>query len=110
MFINIGSKIKGLAKIITWVGVIGSFLIGLTFMALFYSNGTLELLAGFAIVLIGSLLAWVSSFILYGFGELVENSDRIAESCEQIAQNSWEGVEPEDAPAIAQSVSRRRFQ
>lgn len=29
---------------------------------------------GTAIVFIGPLLSWISSFVLYGFGELVENS------------------------------------
>jgi len=29
-------------------------------------------------MVLGSLLAWVSSFIVYGFGELVENSAAVA--------------------------------
>lgn len=34
--------------------------------------------AGLAVIIIGSLLSWVSSFVLYGFGELVVNSAIIA--------------------------------
>ncbi|MFR5010221.1 MAG: SHOCT domain-containing protein [Acutalibacteraceae bacterium] len=33
---------------------------------------------GLAVIIIGSLLSWVSSFVLYGFGELVVNSAIIA--------------------------------
>lgn len=36
------------------------------------------ILLGLLIIALGSLLSWVSSFVLYGFGELVSNSAIIA--------------------------------
>ena len=35
---------------------------------------------GLAVIAIGSLLSWVGSLTLYGFGELVENSTICAEA------------------------------
>lgn len=35
-------------------------------------------LIGILTMVLGSLLSWVSSFVLYGFGEIVENSALIA--------------------------------
>lgn len=74
MFNNIGSKIKGLASVICFGGIILCIIIGIVVAAL----DEYLLLAGFAIMILGALLSWVSSFVLYGFGELVENSAIIA--------------------------------
>ena len=32
-------------------------------------------LSGLLTIVLGALLSWVGSFVLYGFGEIVENSD-----------------------------------
>ena len=73
MFDNVGSKIKALASFFCWGGIIASVIGGIIVI-------TLEDLvwAGLAVIIIGSLLSWVSSFVLYGFGELVVNSAIIA--------------------------------
>lgn len=39
--------------------------------------------AGILVAVIGALLSWVGAFILYGFGQLIENSDIIAEESRQ---------------------------
>ena len=67
MFDNIGSKIKGFAKVIAWLGIILSFIIGLLSIAT----------GGILVIVIGSASSWVGSFVLYGFGQLVENSDKL---------------------------------
>lgn len=72
MFENIGGKIKNLAKILCWVGIIISVIFAL---AMFGSYGGA---AGIIYLFLGPLMAWISSFCLYGFGELVENSCRIS--------------------------------
>ncbi len=74
MFNNIGSKIKGLASVICFGGIVLCIIIGIVVAALDEDL----ILAGFAIMILGALLSWVSSFVLYGFGELVENSAIIA--------------------------------
>lgn len=74
MFENIGNKIKKLADAICWIGMIASLIIGLSFV------DSLE--AGFGTIVIGSLVSWIGSFSLYGFGELVDaNSVMKAKIC-----------------------------
>lgn len=72
MFDNIGSKIKTLASVICWLGIIGCVLCGIALMIAIRRFG---FLIGLFIIIFGSLFSWISSFVLYGFGEIVENSD-----------------------------------
>ena len=71
MFDNIGGKIKVLAQVVCWIGIICSALFGIIIVA----NGKNFVFLGFMIMFVGSLLSWCSSFVLYGFGELIENSE-----------------------------------
>lgn len=66
MFDNIGKKIKGLASVLCWIGIIVSGLIGVI-------TSSLGGKGGFLIALVGILASWVGSFVLYGFGELIDN-------------------------------------
>ena len=85
MFNNIGNKIKTLAKVICWFGIVLSTLLGL-----YYSNvlATKNFLGGiilfFVYSIIGSLLSWIGSFILYGFGELIANTKSILNNQDDI--------------------------
>lgn len=74
MFNNIGGKIKALASLFTWIGIIISLVIGLLFIFA-DSHGVV---IGILIIVIGSLMSWISSWLLYGFGDLIENSSIIA--------------------------------
>ena len=85
MFFQIGKKIKALAKVLCWIGIISSILTGLTVIiigAVFisrtrgYAGGAAALMIvfGLLIALIGSLASWLGSFKLYGYGELVDMS------------------------------------
>ena len=65
MFDWIGAKIKGYAKLVCWVGIIGSVILG-------FVVGNQMPLVGFLVAVVGALLSWVGSFMLYGFGELVD--------------------------------------
>lgn len=71
MFDNIGRKIKGLAKFVCWVGIICSIISGI----MMATTGGAGVLAGIMTIIIGGLCSWVGSFVLYGFGEIVQNSD-----------------------------------
>ena len=71
MFENIGGKIKTLAKVLMWISIIGFAIYGIVMIS------EEQVLLGFLIIAIGSLSSWVSSFVLYGFGQLVENSDKL---------------------------------
>lgn len=73
MFENIGSKIKGLASFMCWIGI-GVSIIGGIIMW-----NTDDLIGwGFVTMIVGSFFSWISSVLLRGFGELVENSAIIA--------------------------------
>lgn len=69
MFDDIGGKIKGLAKVITIIGIIASCICGL--VTLVESE---NLLVGVLVAGLGSLGSWVGSFLLYGFGELIDQT------------------------------------
>lgn len=87
MFDNIGGKIKGMAKFFCWVGIIISVIAGIFILiggaSINYSfgvSGVPMYFVGLAVIAIGSLLSWLGSLTLYGFGELVENSTYCAEA------------------------------
>ena len=67
MYANIGGKIKTLASVLCWAGIIISCLFGLITLAF----------GGIFIAAIGSLMSWISSFVLYGFGQIIENTDKL---------------------------------
>lgn len=87
MFDNIGGKIKTVAATIAWLGIIGSIIIGIIIIAeandSYYPSAT-ETLSGWLVIIVGSLSSWVSSFTLYGFGQLIENTDAIFSEMESI--------------------------
>ncbi len=84
MFDNIGGKIKALAKFITWAGIIGSVIAGIVVIGAGgrniygYGYSGSFVLQGILTMVLGSLAAWISSFVLYGFGELIEQTAAIA--------------------------------
>ncbi len=86
MFNNIGRKIKVLAKILCWVGIVLSVITGVAILASgSYTHLTINgeyttvsnVPAGILTIVIGCLISWIGSFFTYGFGQLIENSDII---------------------------------
>ena len=75
MFDNIGGKIKLLAKIMFCIMAIGSVIGGIVIISDGYDD---VILVGVAVMLLGPLFAWVSSWFMYGFGELIEKTGEIA--------------------------------
>ena len=72
MYDNIGEKIKGLAKVMFIVGAIAAVIGGLVLLVdKFLAIGLLTLF-------LGPVVAWVYSWLLYGFGELIDNACIIA--------------------------------
>ena len=72
MYSHIGGKIKILAIAMAELFAIAAILGGVYFL----KNGG-NVWIGLAMIIIGPFLAWVFSFPLYGFGNLVSNSDKI---------------------------------
>ena len=73
MFNNIGDKLKTGAQVFAWLGIIASAFFGLIVM---FDNGDTPVL-GFLIIVFGSLGSWLSSLGMYGFGQLIENTDKL---------------------------------
>ncbi|MBO5453544.1 MAG: SHOCT domain-containing protein [Clostridia bacterium] len=73
MFSNIGGKIKTVAAIVAWVGIIASVVSG--FICIAVDDDLI--LVGLLIAVVGSLISWVSSFVLYGYGQLIQNTDKM---------------------------------
>ena len=69
--------------------MIASFVAGISVvmivpgMGVYAADTGAYLVAGILIFIVGSLLSWIGSFFTYGFGELVENSAKIAEKMEK---------------------------
>lgn len=73
MFSNIGGKIKKLAIILCILGMIGSIVYAI--ICFTSSNRYQDLtLTGVLILVLGCLTSWISSFFVYGFGELIERT------------------------------------
>ena len=68
MFSNIGGKIKTMMTINCWLLIILSLIIGISMLI----SGAV--LSGVIVLIAGPIAAWESTSVLYGFGELVENS------------------------------------
>ncbi len=73
MFNNIGGKIKTLAKVICWLGIIACVICGIVMMIADEDM----ILFGLLTMIAGSLLSWIGSFFAYGLGELIDNSSKL---------------------------------
>ena len=94
MFKNIGKKIKILAKVLCWIGIVMGAIAGVTMFILagvessrrngyyYYSSSNVGLYVGlgFTFLIVYPLLSWISTWLLYSWGETVENVQKIKES------------------------------
>ena len=88
MFNNIGKKIMNLAKFLCWAGIILSISIGVSLICLGIGLENQEIISdflgktlkiyGILLTILGPIFSWLNSFVLYGFGKLIQNSDIIA--------------------------------
>ncbi len=94
MYTNIGGKIKLLAKVWAWLGIVAS--VGAAIAQLVMINraptigmagqgiSLMSILTAVGIVIAGTLVSWVSSWALYGFGELIAKVSEIAENTRKL--------------------------
>ncbi len=76
MFENVGGKLKVLAQVIFYIELIVIIFIGI----LLLGNGIETLWIAVLVIVVGGLLAWISSWFLYGFGEIVDKVGKIEEN------------------------------
>lgn len=71
MFNNVGGKIKAVAKVTAWIGIVICVIYGFVMLVSMEDMA----LIGLLIMTVGSLTSWISALVLYGFGHLIENRD-----------------------------------
>lgn len=72
MFSNIGNKMKTLAQVLCWIGIIASILYA---GALFAENNDRHstIVASAVCLIVGPTASWISSWALYAFGQIVDD-------------------------------------
>lgn len=95
LYANIGKKIKQWAKVIFIVEAI-VLIIGALIMFIAAENATWTFLA-IGTVVVGPIIAWVSSWILYAFGELVDKTAANEQNTQNILKLMLENSTKDDA-------------
>ena len=75
-FEKIGEKIKGLARTLFVIEAIVSMIMGISLMV---THETL-IFPGILVIVLGPVFAWISSWLLYGFGEIIDKLTKIEEN------------------------------
>lgn len=90
MFDNISEKIKDVAKIVCFIGIAISIISAWIYMMAteFWDFGFIHLLISVLIAGVGSGAFYVVSIMIYGFGELLENVNKIADQNKSLSGNS----------------------
>ena len=91
MFNNIGGKIKTVAMTLCIIESVISAILGLVLIVVDKST----IATGILLIIVGPLLAWLGSFLLYGFGQLIENSDILVR--QGYARKSFEEEEEQES-------------
>ncbi len=109
MFDEIGKKLKGIARTATILGIIASAIGGFLYISIVLDAADYEMpremmsvlgvvAKGLGIVVGGSVAAWAASLLLYGIGQLIDNSDRMVELMEEANDLLYDGGAGANAP------------
>ncbi|HAZ19395.1 MAG TPA: hypothetical protein DCY75_04405 [Clostridiales bacterium] len=74
MYDSIGEKIKLLAKLLAWITSGGFVVWGIILLDTNKSDGAIQ---GILLLLLGPLFSWMFTWLMYGFGELIQNTENI---------------------------------
>ena len=109
LYENIGGKIKNWAKRIFIVEAIGSII---TAMALPNASGDPDdfILISLLIAIVGPIVAWVGSGILYAFGELVEDTHAMRKKYYPMAEEQANREAEEKANREAEEIAQKKAQ
>ena len=98
MYRRLGGKIKTLAMVICIVEMVmfGLWGIGLIIMGVsqvgsyYFSVGEMvgTIVGGLLLMAFGALVAWLSNFLLAGFGEMVENTEKLQEDTQVLIERA----------------------
>lgn len=81
---GVGTQIKTVSNIIMWLGIIASISSGINMIRLDSDFAFF----GIIVMAVGCVISWLSTICLRGFGQLVENSDRLVAIAEQRKNSS----------------------
>ena len=104
LYTDIGGKIKNWAKWIFIVEAIGAIITGLVFL---FDYGIEDGWWALFIIIFGPIVAWVSSWILYAFGQLVEDTHAIRDKEGTTADVKARHKAEENARREAEENARR---
>lgn len=90
LYNDIGGKIKSLARWTFIIGAVAALISGVATMA------QINFFTGLIVMFLGPVVAFVSTWLLYGFGELIDKAGEIAQNTKAAAQSRT----PEAAPAV----------
>ena len=87
MWNNIGRKVQRLAKVLCWLGILLSVLVGVLCitgsqiimggnMNVISDNATARVIVGVIIMVIGFLASWISAWVTYAIGEAAEAAEK----------------------------------
>ena len=86
MFDNIGGRIRTLARFICFAGLVIS---GIGMIAIWITGGGMAGRGGFTIFVVGlmtgalgALASWVAGCLIFGFGQLIEDTRVLRQTCE----------------------------
>lgn len=108
-FDKIGAKLKGFAKWVCWIEVILIWVVSAVFFLILISDSWLASLAWVPLVfaVIGSLLAWTGSWMLYAFGELVDKAAAIEANTSDGVRLLKKAIELHEGNTYAQPLHNR---
>ena len=95
MFENAAAKLKTAARVVCWLGIIGSVIRGIIMIVLAsksHTDGSAATFLGLLTIVIGPLASWLLSLVLYVFAEMAEHTAKI------------DGKMGKDTPAVQQAA------
>lgn len=103
MFENSGEKIRGVAIVVMVLGALGS-LIGAIVLWIANNRYNPTIALGFGVLVGGVLGSWLCALFTYGFGQLIEDTQRIREELAALRREVHKS-----APDAASAVSAAPF-
>ena len=100
MFDNPGGKIKTAAVVMFVISTIGSIVGGIVLL----SNKAAAI--GVVVMLLGPVISWLSGLFVYGFGQLIENTDEIGNDNRSANKDLPKAVKEKKTTAAVKSAKR----
>ena len=97
MYNETGSKIKKLATVMAWIGIIFSFLVIIVPILMLASGSkpgndpapewfVFVVIAGIVLGIVGAFWSWLQYLLLAGYGELIEETSKSAAELKEIKE------------------------